>query len=160
MVAGWRTVGRMNVLALLFAASLAHADAVGPDPTGCPPGSRGTSSHAGEWCEPTECDTRAECAEGERCETQGLCIEVQTRECGGNRPDTAEPCFFDMRIAHGTCRDDDDCDVGSCEIATRCVGGGLGSGACRGCSGPEGMPAAFAGVLLLVAAAGLRVRAR
>ena len=146
----------MTVLALVLSASLAHADAVGPEPTNCPPGSRGVSSHAGEWCEATECPPD-ECGTDERCAEQGLCIEVEQRECGGLRPDTAEPCFIEAHIAHGRCRTNDDCDVGTCEIADRCIARGPLAGGC-GCSGVDGLPAAFAGVLLLVGAVALRVR--
>jgi hypothetical protein len=75
------------------------------------------------WCEATECASAEECSEGS-CQEQGLCVEEREVACGGMRPDTAEPCTITQHVAHRTCRDQGDCDVGTCVVVNRCVVGG------------------------------------
>ncbi len=141
---------------LLVMVNLALADAIGPDPEGCPNGSIGTSSHAGEWCEPTVCFVDdAECRTGDCVEGIGLCITREEVGCGGMRRDSGEPCTFTKEEAHGTCSEQSDCSQGSCEIASRC---GSKVAAVCGCSGLGAGSAALG--LALLALAGLTRRGR
>lgn len=120
----------MHLLVLWFAAT-SLADVVGPDATGCPRGSVGTSNHGGAYCTPApECS--AECQAGERCESVGLCVLEEERSCGG-MIDPKYPCTYTHREALRTCRDQSDCATGTCEIAERCVAAG-----CGGCASPMG----------------------
>ena len=122
----------MLLLLLHLATNPAAADAIGPDPEDCPNGSIGTSSHAGEWCEPTTCFTGdGECNEGSCVQDLGLCVTREEVGCGGMRADSAEPCTFTKEEAHGTCSEQADCSVGTCEIASRC---GSKAAAVCGCS--------------------------
>ncbi len=106
-------------LAALLLAPPVLADAIEPPPEDCPRGSEGTSSHAGDWCEPTECDGPDDCELA--CQPEiGLCITREEVSCGGM---AIEPCTTTREEAHGRCTTSADCEVGDCEIADRCVGG-------------------------------------
>lgn len=109
--------------------TLALADVVGPPARGCPPGSTGTSSHAGPYCMP---DPPAEtCAEGS-LRTTGLCVLEEERQCAGN----AEPdCTYLHREALSRCDGAGDCsgENVTCEVADRCAPGcGCSTGAAPG----------------------------
>lgn len=137
---------------LLLLVRLAAADVVNPEPTNCPPGSVGTSSHAGEWCTPAPtCDEQA-CADS--CREVGLCVTETEEECGGMVPDTGD-CTFTKVEVHGRCRDQGDCDVGTCIVEERCVERGPLSCGCASTS-PVGVVSALAGLLALGAT--LRMR--
>lgn len=99
---------------------LAHADAISMDSSlDCPNGSRITASHAGSWCEPTDCTTSETCGDGSCTQDLGLCITREEVGCGGMRSDSGD-CTFTKEEAHDTCKTDSDCSQGACEIRDRC----------------------------------------
>lgn len=109
----------MNLLVLL--ASISFADVVGPDATGCPRGSYGTSNHGGSFCTPSaECSAGETCNDGESCQTVSLCILEEERPCGGMVTEK-EKCTYTHREVFGRCSDQSDCDQGTCVTADRCV---------------------------------------
>ena len=55
--------------ALLATTSLAAAD-------DCPPGSSSKSENGYSWCEPSVCETDAQCSGGELCRPLPLCVQV------------------------------------------------------------------------------------
>jgi MYXO-CTERM domain-containing protein len=138
---------------LLLLVRLAAADVVNPEPTNCPPGSVGTSSHAGEWCTPAPTCEEQVCADS--CREIGLCVTETEEECGGMQPDTGEPCTFIRTEVHGRCRTQDDCDAGTCIVEERCVDRGPLS---CGCASSSAVSAASAFVVLLVLGGTLRMR--
>ena len=106
-------------MSLLLLCSLALADVVGPDPTNCPPGSRGTSNHSGPYCVPATCDNG--CPDGESCTSTRLCILEEERPCGG-MVDPGEPCTYTHIEATGACDDQSDCTgSATCVTADRCT---------------------------------------
>ena len=138
---------------MILLISLAWADAVFFDSSlDCPPGSRVTASHIGSWCQPEDCEASA-CSQGQCSEDVGLCVTREEVACGGMTADSGD-CTFEKVEAHATCRADDDCDLGSCEIADRCAT--LEQRACGGCAS-----AGAAGLgLFLLGLAGLFRRRR
>jgi hypothetical protein len=142
------------LLATLLLSMPARADAIGPPPEDCPSGSKGTSSHAGNWCAPLPC-TDGVCGEGTTCETTGLCIlREENRPCGG-RPGP-EPCTFTYQEAFGPCATDADCTRGTCVTDDYCVEAGLGGSWCS-CASAGGASSVFLLGLLPLA---LRRRSR
>lgn len=141
------------LLTTLFALSvpaLASADVVGPDPTDCPLGTRGTSCHGMEYCQPQPCTTGATCGAGEICQSRNLCMS--SGSCGGGwmDPDSAPPP--PVPVVTATCSGA--CAEGVCEATMVCVpdgtppgSGGAGCG-CR-VSGP-GTPRLGLGALGLL----------
>jgi len=98
----------------LFCAAPAWADAVMPPPNSCPAGSTGVSSHGGPHCQPTTCESTAECTEGGTCGTQGLCIETREGSSMGGP--------FTFEAAVDVCFDASDCNEDAeCVVADRCV---------------------------------------
>jgi hypothetical protein len=131
---------------LMAICALAHADAIGPDPTDCSPGSVGTSSHCGSYCVPTSCDPSApDCGTAQACQPVGICIEKrqQPQSCGDVPEGTP---MVEVDVAHGACSSDGDCESGqTCSIAPRCVsskGGGM-------CPFMTILPMSFFGIGLL-----------
>jgi MYXO-CTERM domain-containing protein len=105
---------------VLFAASPALADVVGPPPEECPAGSRPSTAHSGPFCAPTtSCEADADCETG-TCTEVRQCIE--TRGCGGLEPPDAEPCTLEHVV--GPCGDDGACEIGVCESRRACDAGG------------------------------------
>ena len=147
----------MSMFTLLLVASLAWADAVDMPPDNCPTGAEGTSSHSGTWCIPTECSSDDECSDTPCSEQEiGLCVETEEDvSCGGWMPDTGEPCTFTRRTAHGTCTEQSDCAVGTCEFDRRCANSIASR--CAGCSSsPSGWAGALLGGLITLIAVRLR----
>lgn len=106
---------------LLLLATLAHADVVNDPPADCPRGSRGTTSHIGEWCEPDDCTSSTTCEADQECSPVGLCVTTEEVGCGGMQPDTGAPCTFIRHVVSGTCETQSDCKEGTCETADRCA---------------------------------------
>ncbi len=129
-----------NLLFLfLFISPVAFADAVMEPPEDCPVGSEGISSHAGEWCEELTCDANSSCPEGTECLSISVCLDVYEEDCGGMRPDTGEPCTFEVREVLGVCETDSDCERGTCVTDDRCASEDAlesenSDGSCEGCS--------------------------
>jgi hypothetical protein len=145
----------------LLLPTLALADAIGPPPEKCPPGSVGVSSHEGDWCQPATCLLDTTCDDGAKCRPGvGLCVTHEVVPCGGLRPVEMEPCTTTRDEAHKPCAADADCAQGTCEVASRCVeswnplrikktDGKEGCG-CGRDSAPDGLGAALLlGLLLL-----------
>ena len=110
------------VLAMMLLPTLAFADAIGPPPEKCPPGSVGTSSHEGDWCQPGTCSTDGHCPDNASCKPDvGLCVTHDEVPCGGLYPRDMEPCTTTLDVAHDACATNADCSEGTCEIAHRCV---------------------------------------
>ncbi len=107
----------MPVLALLLLLSgWAHADVV-YDPPECADGSRGVSSHCGEWCVAWTCETDDQCSGGTECIEAGQCIEDVSGSCS-----TAYDLeTYDWDVPHGPCETDDDCSVGTCVVTSYCL---------------------------------------
>lgn len=62
------------LLAWLAMTPEAGADAIAPSPA-CPPGSRGKSSHAGQWCAAASCETDDDCKQkGAICKQWRVCV--------------------------------------------------------------------------------------
>jgi hypothetical protein len=149
---------RLALIGLTLWTATAHADVVDMPPEDCPPGSMGQTGHSGTWCEATACDGDGACEEG-TCREYGLCVVVEERECGGQQPDTAEPCTFTVHEALGPCDEPSDCDRGTCEVVDRCVrGGAFGAGGCGCAQVPSGRVAFGVGLVALAGAAWARRR--
>lgn len=134
-------------LLLIALATASLADVVDPEPERCPDGSRGITSHAGAWCEATDCSDDPEvCNEDEACEEVSLCIETISYQAGGNWGDSAEPPTYTSDVAHGTCRTDANCSEGTCQTAMRCVQAGALKQTC-GCTSAQ--PAGLGALALL-----------
>ncbi len=103
---------------LLISVASARADVVMPPPAECPEGSRPMGDHLGSRCEPTTCETAANCAVyGARaweCADTGLCIQIfDARDRTGQ---------YRLERAVGACASDGDCSDGSaCEVRARCL---------------------------------------
>jgi len=97
------------------------ADVVGPPKTGCPFGSKGTSSHAGAYCKP-----EAACKEGGSC-TKGTCQEVslciEKKELSGRPGPNGKTEKYPYEEVHGTCSAGGTCAKGTCTTVKRCVEG-------------------------------------
>lgn len=125
-----RRMDRSRVLALLAVAVLgssavgslagapsAHADSIGL-PEACPPGSQGSSSHAGSWCVPWECWGIGECEAEEHggrpahCQALRVCTEAraifQGSPSGMAYGPPQPPLEIDMVVE--TCAPDGACD--------------------------------------------------
>ena len=164
-----RTHLAILLLALLLPTA-AFADAIGPPPEECPPGSVGQSSHEGQWCEPATCILDTSCDKGAKCRPGvGLCVTHEVVPCGGLYPVEMEPCTTTIDEAHRPCASDADCGQGTCEVARRCVAGWNplaklnppGSGSKKGCGcGRDSAPGGFGAALLLGLLLLLRLRRR
>jgi hypothetical protein len=128
--------------------SFALADVINAEPTNCPAGSIGTSSHSGEWCTPDECESDDECLNQPCSVDVGLCVVTTEEQCGGMISDTAD-CTFTKREVLGKCQTDADCDDGvPCEIADRCSR----AGTCGCSTGGSPWFAALVGAMTLLLA--------
>lgn len=145
---------------LLAIPALAQADVVGPDPTDCPLGTRGTSCHGMEYCAPRLCTSAADCSTGEICQSRDLCIT--SGSCGGRlEPDAGPP----PPVTVVTAECSPSCAEGTCESRMVCVPDGTpvgtGSGGC-GCrvSGSDGTWLGVGVALLVGVAFAIRRRLR
>ncbi|MCP4809328.1 MAG: hypothetical protein GY913_11880 [Proteobacteria bacterium] len=133
---------------------VAHADAISMDSSlDCPNGSRITVSHAGSWCEPTDCSTSETCGDGSCTQDLGLCITTEEVGCGGMQRDSGEPCTFTKEEAHDTCKTDSDCTQGTCQVRDRC---GSDIKKWCGCSAVTPVSAGLGALLLGLALVGRR----
>lgn len=118
-----RTLARCLALGLWLVPALANADVVGPDPTDCPVGTRGTSCHGMEYCAPRPCSAATDCSTGEICQARDLCIA--SGSCGGLRePDAGPPP--PVTVVTGECSPS--CGEGTCESRMVCVPDGTPAG--------------------------------
>ena len=146
------------ILALLVPATVL-ADAVMPPPERCPRGASGSTSHEGQWCAPTTCTDDSNCWEGRCTEDIGLCVTSEQIRCGG-RGSFDPNCMVTKTVAHGSCKTDSDCALGTCIVADRCT---LSWNPLRGfdgcsCSAAEAEPAGLAALALGLLALLLRRR--
>ena len=110
----------LALLAISLGAATASADAIGPPPVECPPGSRGHSSHCGEWCAPSTCKEVADCPKDGTysCQSRGVCVEEDDSPCSDRAGNARES----RRVARNPCESDADCiRPARCETAMRCV---------------------------------------
>ncbi|MBX3274726.1 MAG: hypothetical protein KF729_30950 [Sandaracinaceae bacterium] len=157
-VAVWVAVASLGV-SFAMGASVARADVVGPPPTDCPLGARGSTCHGMEYCSPRSCTTGADCAGGEICQSRDLC--VTSRSCGGRlEPDAGPPP--PVTVVLGECSGGA-CGTGACESRMVCVPDGTppgtGGGGCAcSASGREGTWLGLAVALVAVSAFAVRRR--
>lgn len=78
----------------------ARADSI-DGPPACPPGARGESSHAGQWCVPWLCAVDADCGGSGSCRDWRVCTRESDVIPGGLRPEP-EPAER-IRLVVGTC---------------------------------------------------------
>lgn len=97
-------VTRILVLAsLLILPSAALADAIGSPPA-CPPGARGASSHAGQWCVAAPCAADSECRGGATCRPWRVCVRTIDMPFGRRRAfDDGAPHTQPVDLVVGTC---------------------------------------------------------
>ncbi len=110
-------------LAVALAPGLSRADAINPPHVECPPGSVQDSSHRGEACVATRCESDADCKrfveQGSRgtwsCEETPLCVEHMVGDPSWHGPRTQD-------LGRRACVTQEHCvrpEV--CEVARRCV---------------------------------------
>ena len=99
-----RTVLSAALLAVCSGGSTARADAIAPRPA-CPPGSRGQSSHAGQWCAAATCKTDEDCkVKGSTCRNWRVCVRDAKASHHRRRP---APTTTTLVV--GTCAPDKKC---------------------------------------------------
>ena len=125
----WSLVAALAFLiSIVMWAPAAMADAIGGYPLKCPPGSRQTADHCGQWCAPTTCTSDADCKPKRRgkkeppalaCRSVGLCVEKDNYDsCSGWSPGRPQK----RSIARDVCNKASDCiRPASCETIKRCV---------------------------------------
>lgn len=96
------------LVAALLLPTLARADAIAGPPA-CPPGSRGQSSHSGQWCAPATCTADSECGPAATCRPWRVCTRDSDVELGGLRAGPEPPVRMQMV-------------VGTCDPASKCRG--------------------------------------
>jgi len=160
----------VSLVTTLLASSHARADAIGPPPADCPRGAAGSSSHSGQWCEPTTCAGGATCTSEQTCEPQGLCVTTQTYTVDGRLAVDQPREQRSRQIAVSACDAGDACADGSaCVVTNRCVrasladafqpkNAGCGCALASRASSAAGACLALAGVAALLAARGKRRR--
>ncbi len=110
-----RTLAGYAALMLGLALSnTSRADAVGPPPPDCPPGSWGQTTHYGPHCAPYSCTTDSQCKKDHKCLPHGLCISERTHT--HQRGDTH------VVEVHGSCATGQACPEGSeCRKGSYCM---------------------------------------
>lgn len=106
---------------MLLLLPLALADAIGPPPEDCPPGTRPTSTHHGGFCIVADiCEVDSDCEDG-TCQDVGLCAfeTTLTRSCSNGIPHCPQTSNFEE--ADLACEVHEDCPDTPCDIAQRCV---------------------------------------
>ena len=152
-----RALMPLVLLAVLASARTARADEISPPPSDCAPGTIAHSSHVGEWCEDTSCETDAQCDAEQVCREVAACVDTPgARATGPSTVDSPRGSSAGPgRPVYGTCFDGR-CARGACERAKRCVardvaaslptaatGGGGGGAGGGGGSGATGSPPAL-----------------
>lgn len=120
----WTWIG-LAWLVTSYSGGAAHADAVPPPPSDCPPGAIGETGHNGPYCTPKACTTDAECSDRlgydkrpRTCTPLAICVEAR-KEPSASGWSHGTP--ITRRFAHEACGDDGACAVGSCERGHYCV---------------------------------------
>jgi len=98
MIARFVVLGALTAALLLPATT--RADAISGPPA-CPPGSRGQSSHSGQWCAPATCTDDTQCSPAATCRPWRVCTRASDVELGGLRPRPEPPVR--MQLVVGTC---------------------------------------------------------
>lgn len=106
---------------LMVLASTALGDAIGPDPTNCPAGSYGTSSHCGQECLPLPCKTDADCRNKRVCRATRLCVVKGERSPCGRVPESEMNKKYPFTAVEGRCPAKGKCGRGTCVEAKRCL---------------------------------------
>lgn len=103
-------MSRVFIFACVLALpSAALADAI-DGPPACPPGARGMSSHAGQWCVAAPCASDSECHDGATCRPWRVCVRTIEMPFGGRRAFAAdEPRTHPVELVVGTCAPDAAC---------------------------------------------------
>jgi hypothetical protein len=95
-----RVCSRGALIAALLLPATAAADAI-DGPPACPPGARGYSAHAGQWCVPWTCTADADCGGQAACRPWRVCTRESDVVPGGMRPEPSPPQR--MTLVVGTC---------------------------------------------------------
>ena len=104
MKSWWLAAG--SFMASMTIVAMAQADAL-PPPPACPPGSQGTTSHAGPRCVPAPCDSDEDCKEvGGSCRDWRVCTR-STKVGPHRRRRGAPPTYHEIVV--GTCPPADKC---------------------------------------------------
>lgn len=92
-------------------------------PTDCPPGSVGKAEGQNTWCEPSICETEAQCAAGQVCRPVALCVQIGTLEKKDGGPSLAQDKNAGNKLmAVGRCGPDQKCPENTvCNDKKRCV---------------------------------------
>lgn len=92
-------------------------------PTDCPPGAVGKAEGANAWCEPSVCETEAQCSPGQVCRSVPLCVQVGTLEKKDGGPAlAADKNAGNKLMAVGRCGPDQKCPESTvCNEKKRCV---------------------------------------
>jgi len=92
-------------------------------PTDCPPGAVGKAEGSNAWCEPTVCETEAQCTPGQVCRSVPLCVQVGTIEKKDGGPSLApDKNAGNKLMAVGRCGPDQKCPESTvCNEKKRCV---------------------------------------
>lgn len=141
--------------ALAAAPTAALADVVGMPPTDCPAGTRGSSSHCGEYCYAPRCSDDLDCEEGETCEVRELCVVTLRCESSGGP--------YSQEAVEGTCEGGGACSDGSCESVRVCVDeseSGYRAASCQCSAAGAGRAPLLAAGALLLALVGLALARR
>lgn len=109
---------------IVFAASIIgiaplYAERAHAQPGDCPVGSTQKSEGAFQWCEPSVCDSDAQCSAGEICKPIPLCVQV-----GAIKPTGAAmgDAGGQRLIATQRCGNDKACpDTTTCSEKSRCI---------------------------------------
>ena len=85
------------LLLAAFSAILLHAGGAAADD--CPPGSVQKNQDSFGWCEPTVCQTDAQCGLNEVCRNVPLCMQVGNVASPGASPDAGQRLVVTQRCA-------------------------------------------------------------
>ncbi len=98
MLARFAVLGALTAALLLPATT--RADSISGPPA-CPPGTRGQSSHSGQWCAPMTCADDGACGPASTCRPWRVCTRDSDVEPGGLRAHPEPPVR--MQLVVGTC---------------------------------------------------------
>ncbi|MBX3188851.1 MAG: hypothetical protein KF819_17665 [Labilithrix sp.] len=110
---------RAHVAMLVAVVSSAWASTASAQPDDCPPGSIPKSEGSAQWCEPSVCDSDAQCRAGEVCKPMPLCVQIGTIVPAGA---TTARATGERLVATHRCGADKRCpDTTTCSEKSRCI---------------------------------------
>lgn len=109
-------------LVAIVATSSALAQNAAP-PTDCPPGSVGKAEGQNTWCEPSICESEAQCTPGQVCRSVALCVQIGTLDKKDGGATLAQDKNAGNKLmAVGRCGPDQKCPENTvCNEKKRCV---------------------------------------